>query len=243
MTTENTSPPALVPADLPALATEINSLHDLGEASARRALEHFRDCGLALMRAREACAYGEWLPWLRANVTFSVRTAYNYILVAENWTRIATVANLREALELLTSTPPLPVSFTRSVPEPEPPRSIPSTASGETPPPRKITFTRSAPQPATRVGVVYREDPRTLRVAAEPDAGATEPAVEPAVDPAADLEATEQSALMAALMARLETHPPRAGTLSPAVEERVRNLMRNFHGLLGKLLRRLDGRA
>jgi len=102
------TPPAAVvqvEASLAALAKRINQNHEAGCAELVGSLERFRDVGIDLVAVRERTkASHAWMKWLKDNVKFAQRTAYNYITLAENWDRItpvfATVANtgLREAL-------------------------------------------------------------------------------------------------------------------------------------------------
>jgi hypothetical protein len=100
-------PPAIVrPAeDLAALATAINAEHGAALAAARSSLEHAKAAGEMLIRAKKQCCHGKWLPWLKANVKFSERTARGYMSVARRWDEVksATVADLslRDALTAL----------------------------------------------------------------------------------------------------------------------------------------------
>jgi hypothetical protein len=48
-------------------------------------LEHARNAGVLLVQAKEQFRHGEWLPWLKANVRFSERTAQAYMRVAKRW--------------------------------------------------------------------------------------------------------------------------------------------------------------
>ena len=94
-------------ADLARLARRINAAHAAAERSFRAGLEHARAAGALLAAAKAQLGHGEWLPWLRANVRFSVRTVQLYMRLAERWPQLegkcATVAHLtfREALEAL----------------------------------------------------------------------------------------------------------------------------------------------
>jgi Protein of unknown function (DUF3102) len=107
------SPPAAVrPAeDLAALAGTINAEHEAGVAALHKGLAHFRSAGLALLRAKAQCGHGTWLPWLKANVRCSERTAQGYMRLAEGWDRLPTNPqrdadlSLRQALSLLRSPP------------------------------------------------------------------------------------------------------------------------------------------
>jgi Protein of unknown function (DUF3102) len=102
-------------ANLTALAGQINEAHARKEAAlegvvkaAADALTHARDAGGLLLEAKAAVQHGEWLPWLQANVCFSLRTAQMYMKVSQGWeyleAKCATVAHLglRQAMALLT---------------------------------------------------------------------------------------------------------------------------------------------
>jgi phage N-6-adenine-methyltransferase len=89
--------------DLASLAEAINAEHKEVEAAAQSSLEHARAAGEMLLRAKEQCVHGKWLPWQKANLRFSDRTARAYMRIASEWDKLATVANLglRDALQLL----------------------------------------------------------------------------------------------------------------------------------------------
>jgi len=101
--------PALVrsAADLRILAAEINSAHKAGEESTRRGLEHFREAGLRLLKAKDQVGHGKWLAWLKENVHFSAATAKRYMALARRWDEVKslTVSDLKGALKLLTEEP------------------------------------------------------------------------------------------------------------------------------------------
>jgi hypothetical protein len=92
---------------LPALADQIRAEHDLAQNAFRSALEHARNCGLLLLRAKEQCAHGEWQPWLKAHVHFAERTAQAYMKIAREWERLEAKSatdcgfGIRDALEYL----------------------------------------------------------------------------------------------------------------------------------------------
>jgi hypothetical protein len=67
------------------LAAKINAEHQRALSAARTALEHARRAGELLTEAKAQCQHGQWLPWLKANVSFSERTAQNYMRVATRW--------------------------------------------------------------------------------------------------------------------------------------------------------------
>lgn len=67
------------------LARLANEAHRRAEGAAVSALEHAREAGEHLTRAKAQCRHGEWLPWLEANFEGTERTARNYITVARRW--------------------------------------------------------------------------------------------------------------------------------------------------------------
>src|SRR5262245_49802036 len=69
---------------LPGLAARINEAHDRCRAAMTDGVRHAVEAGKLLAEARENVRHGEWMPWLRANVTFSVRSAQAYMRLAEN---------------------------------------------------------------------------------------------------------------------------------------------------------------
>jgi hypothetical protein len=103
------NPPAVVRPvdDLAALAAEINAAHVAGEGATRKGLEHFRQAGEALLRAKAACGGRKFKPWLEANVRFGRTTAYGYMRLAENWSICSTAEHMREAMQLLVEAPAL----------------------------------------------------------------------------------------------------------------------------------------
>ena len=90
--------------DLSTLANKINHAHADTLTAARTTLEHARRVGDLLIEAKAAVPHGEWLPWMKENVTFSVATAGRYVKVAANWDQVnlSSVTNLTEATALLT---------------------------------------------------------------------------------------------------------------------------------------------
>src|SRR5215813_15406355 len=76
------------------LALRIKSAHRDIHDAAKKIVQRAVDAGLALNEARSKIAYGDWLPWLKDNCGLSERTAYNYMLIANNRTKFAIDANL-----------------------------------------------------------------------------------------------------------------------------------------------------
>ena len=59
-------------------ADEINRLHHELKDAFRTGIEKAIRIGELLTEQHARCKHGEWLPWLKANVQFSIKTAYNY---------------------------------------------------------------------------------------------------------------------------------------------------------------------
>lgn len=98
----------LISHSIEGLADAINSEYQQFEEVSKRGLLHFRNVGEGLLKARELCGYGQWLPWLSTNCpAIAERTAQAAIRIARNWGTIesksATVADLtiNEALKLI----------------------------------------------------------------------------------------------------------------------------------------------
>ena len=64
------------------IATEINEAHALAMEHAGAAVANGIRVGQLLLEAKTKVPHGQWLPWLRANVTFSDRTAQSYMRIA-----------------------------------------------------------------------------------------------------------------------------------------------------------------
>jgi hypothetical protein len=97
------------------IAEQINHHHRLANAAAAEALEHARQAGLLLIDAKTVCKHGEWLPWLSAHCTVSIRQAQKYIRLAERWHELAnanqgTHLTLSGALALLAEPKPEPAA-------------------------------------------------------------------------------------------------------------------------------------
>ena len=63
-------------------ATEINEAHQLALQHAASAVNYGVKVGTLLLEAKAVLPHGQWLPWLRANVVFSERTAQSYMRIA-----------------------------------------------------------------------------------------------------------------------------------------------------------------
>jgi len=93
---------------LPDLAAQINAAHAAATTAANAAVQHALNAGQLLIEAKNQTPHGQWLPWLAANCSFSVRTSQAYVRLARelpkldepNTQRVAHLP-LREVLELL----------------------------------------------------------------------------------------------------------------------------------------------
>jgi hypothetical protein len=90
------------------LARTINAEHKLFGQQLQSSVAHARRAGELLLQVKQQVGHGHWLPWLKTNLTFSERTAQDYIRVARRWDELIgsnpqRVADLtyREAVKLL----------------------------------------------------------------------------------------------------------------------------------------------
>lgn len=83
------------------VANEINERHERMELLAKEAVSNAIRIGELLSDERKHCKYGEWLPWLKANIVFTSKTAENYIRVYKDRTKLETVSNLTEAYRIV----------------------------------------------------------------------------------------------------------------------------------------------
>jgi len=74
----------LPPADLAALAKQINADHSAIVSAAKSIVTRAISAGEALIAAKAAVPDGTWLRWLKANCIVSERTAQLYMQLAEN---------------------------------------------------------------------------------------------------------------------------------------------------------------
>ena len=79
---------------LPVLVQEIRQAHDDARQAARFSAERALKAGHLLIEAKATLGHGEWLPWLRANLGMSERTAQGYMRLARSGLKSATVADL-----------------------------------------------------------------------------------------------------------------------------------------------------
>ena len=66
------------------LSVEIRSEYEQAETLGRDAVAHAIRCGELLQQQKDALGHGEWLPWVEANFVGSIKTASNYIRLAQN---------------------------------------------------------------------------------------------------------------------------------------------------------------
>jgi hypothetical protein len=64
------------------IAAEINQQHDLASFHANTAISHAKRAGELLLQVKKSLRHGEFLPWVEANVTVTVRQAQRYINAA-----------------------------------------------------------------------------------------------------------------------------------------------------------------
>jgi hypothetical protein len=82
------------------LAHRINETHHLAMRHADEAVAQAIACGKMLLEAKSTVPHGQWLPWLRQNVTFGERSAQGYMRLARHKPDVAH-ANIRDALKAL----------------------------------------------------------------------------------------------------------------------------------------------
>ncbi|MDZ4780764.1 MAG: DUF3102 domain-containing protein [Planctomycetia bacterium] len=95
---------------LETLASQINQAHADAIDSARTTMAYARMVGDLLLQAKGVAGHGAWLPWLEANVKFSVRTAQGYMRIASHWNELSntqSTAYLDEALKMLAEPKPI----------------------------------------------------------------------------------------------------------------------------------------
>lgn len=107
-------------ADLTTLAAQINAEHEAAERAIGAALDHAREAGELLLKAKEHLAHGEWGAWLDVNFRGSDRTARLYMRIARHWPELEekrqglAVLGIEEACKLLAE----PRSAAPALPEP-----------------------------------------------------------------------------------------------------------------------------
>jgi phage N-6-adenine-methyltransferase len=66
------------------LAEAIEREHQAATRAARASIEHAIRCGELLLQAKALVAHGEWLPWIKSNLSFGPRQAQKYCRLAEH---------------------------------------------------------------------------------------------------------------------------------------------------------------
>lgn len=79
---------------------EINERHAKMDRLAKDALENAIRIGELLTNEKDKCKHGEWLPWIKANVQFSDRTANTYMRLFANKDKFEGASNIAQAYRL-----------------------------------------------------------------------------------------------------------------------------------------------
>lgn len=95
----------------PALAAEINFLHDEAERHANMAVVYAARCGAKLLEVKAGLQHGEWLPWLKVNFHASQQQAAKYAKLAESYPELLdpnyapgrNLPGIKNALALITA--------------------------------------------------------------------------------------------------------------------------------------------
>ena len=95
-------------ARLDQLAARINQAHVQAETASAKVVEYAVQAGKALIEAKKGLPTGQWLPWLETNVDFGIRTAQQYVRLANAVARMSPAETnrvahlpLREALRFI----------------------------------------------------------------------------------------------------------------------------------------------
>jgi hypothetical protein len=92
--------------DKPAInaADEANRLHDEINAAIRTSIQKAIRIGEILTQQKAKCGHGNWIPWFKANIQFSLKTADRYRYLYERRDKFVTITNLglTDAYRLLT---------------------------------------------------------------------------------------------------------------------------------------------
>jgi DUF3102 family protein len=67
------------------LAARINEAHHSAMRHADKAISQAIACGEMLLEAKAKLPHGQWLPWLRKNITFGERSAQGYMRIAQKY--------------------------------------------------------------------------------------------------------------------------------------------------------------
>jgi hypothetical protein len=100
-----TEPPSIVQsaADLSSLLAAATAEHEAGRRAERASLEHYRNAGVALLKAKEQAGHGNWLATLK-KTGISNQAASQYVRLARGWDKLPSDGNftLNGALHFLT---------------------------------------------------------------------------------------------------------------------------------------------
>ncbi len=95
----------------PALAAEINFLHEEAERHANMAVVYAARCGAKLLEVKSGLQHGQWLPWLRANCGVGESQAVRYMRLAKEYPELLEsnpaprrdLPGIKQALALITA--------------------------------------------------------------------------------------------------------------------------------------------
>jgi len=95
----------------PALAAEINFLHEEAERHANMAVVYAARCGAKLLEVKASLDHGQWLPWLRANCRVGHQQAGRYMKLAKEYPELldsnfppgGNLPGIKQALALITA--------------------------------------------------------------------------------------------------------------------------------------------
>ena len=93
---------------LPVAVSEIKRLHDEILDAVTTSVEKATRIGGLLIEIKASLGHGLWLPWIKANVPFTTRTAGNYMRLYEerDWLKLETVSDLTDCYRLLAARNP-----------------------------------------------------------------------------------------------------------------------------------------
>jgi hypothetical protein len=93
----------IAPSAIPPAVKEIARLHSEIMLAAKTSLKKAIRIGEILTSQKQSLKHGEWLPWIEKNLSFTVRTAQNYVRCWERRADLNTqsVAYLSDAIRLL----------------------------------------------------------------------------------------------------------------------------------------------
>lgn len=80
---------------------QINDLHTGIYKKLRSSVDDATEIGRLLTEEKGRLEHGEFLPWLKENISFHIDTAYQYMKVFRHKNKIRSVRNLQEAYRLV----------------------------------------------------------------------------------------------------------------------------------------------